>query len=163
MPFTTFVSQLSQFVNLIELAKRLQAVIQRNRGLERSLLLEIALNYKLLTVLTLSQSHPALEVIPQLKTSAFTKYLGSDISLDKLQPRRVSKKSVKGFPEVFSYEGKSTEKLITSLYEKISLIQSCLEATQKTPRLRHKVRLDVRLSYITKLHIVLLRHLEERS
>lgn len=127
-----------------------------NRGLKRTVAIELKENIELVRLYVASGADPH-ELIPKLKENAFRNALAQGFNFNTLTRRKISAASTKDIPQLRTYHGWSTQKLFESVYAKIATLKhaATLHSTRKP------VRIGVRLINVFKLMVVLAHHIGE--
>lgn len=146
---------------LSNLQRAVQRLIHKNRGPVRAMLLELTFNYRLITDLYRSKEADPLPIIGALRTATYRKLASSDFSFRALKRAAVSKQLAGSSNFLKLYAGKSTEELITVIYEKIIIAKRYRALHEKSPKLTAHIRFDVRLHNIGKMLVLLMRHLNK--
>jgi hypothetical protein len=142
----------------ISTAERITAALYKwitgNRGLKRTVAVELKENIELVRLYTESSTDPR-ELIPKLREDAFRSALSQGFNFNTLQRSKISAASTRDIPQLKLYHGWSTQKLFESVYEKIATLKHAVTIrTSKKP-----VRIGVRLINVFKLMVVLAHHI----
>lgn len=144
---------------LSSLQQAVQRMIHKNRGPVRAMLLELTFNYRLVTDLYRSKETDPLPIIGALRTATYRKLISSDFSFRALKRGTVSKELAGSSNFLKLYAGKSTEELVTAVFEKIIIAKRYSTLHKKNSKLTAHIRFDVRLHNIGKMLVLLMRHL----
>jgi hypothetical protein len=142
----------------ISTAERITAALYKwitgNRGLKRTVALELKENIELVRLYVESGTDPR-ELIPKLQEDAFRSALSQGFNFNALQRSKISADSTRNIPQLKVYHGWSTQKLFESVYGKIATLKHAI--TIRTSR--KPLRIGVRLINLFKLMVVLAHHI----
>ena len=144
----------------ISTAERVAASLYKwitgNRGLKRTVVIELKENIELVRLYIESGNNPR-QVIPQLKEEAFRNALAQGFNFNSLKRSKITPSSTKNLPQLAVYHGWSTQKLFESVYEKIATLKHAMTMGNT----RKPIRFGVRLANVFKLMVVLAHHIGE--
>lgn len=132
----------------------LHALIKSSRGRKRMLLLELQHNLGVIDMYVTGRS-PLNSVIGKLDIQYLKAALESDFDFNKLKRGRVNKRAAGDVAQYKGYVGWTTERLFSSIYLKISLLQQIIAIDPHSSQYRPSVR----LLNIRKLIVLLIRHI----
>lgn len=137
-----------------KVAASLYKWITGNRGLKRTVAIELQENIALVRLYVASGSDPR-ELIPKLKEDAFRNALTQGFNFNTLQRSKISAASTGDIPQLRIYHGWSTQKLFENIYAKIATLKHAATLYKS----RKPVRIGVRLINVFKLMVVLAHHI----
>jgi hypothetical protein len=130
--------------------------ITGNRGLKRTVAIELQENIELVRLYVASGINPR-DLIPKLKEDAFRNALAQGFNFKTLKRSKISATSTRDIPQLRTYHGWSTQKLFESVYTKIAT----LKHAATLPNSQKPARIGVRLINVFKLMVVLAHHIGE--
>ena len=137
-----------------KVAASLYKWITGNRGLKRTVAIELKENIALVRLYVASGTDPR-ELIPKIKEDAFRNALTQGFNFNTLKRSKISAASTGNIPQLRAYHGWSTQTLFENVYAKIATLKHAA-----TLHNNHKpVRLGVRLINVFKLMVVLAHHI----
>ncbi|MDA3811035.1 MAG: hypothetical protein PF518_12000 [Spirochaetaceae bacterium] len=133
----------------------LRNLAKSTKGLERSFLLEIQQNIRLLEEFY-RKDLDADKTIGELETDNFLKIIESNFNFNKLQRKKVSEKTIGGIKSLDRYVNWDTEKLVTNIFQKIIHLQKLTRIGYNSS----KFNLRQRLKNLLILKIMLSKHIK---
>ncbi len=161
MRFDTTSTILGALTNLAALQTWFANFSKKQRGPQRSLLLELHFNYRVLLDLFRDKESSTLDVIDSLQTKSFLRLAESDFDFNTLKRAKVVAATVGTTPYLQRFVGLTTEEVITNLYQKITILQHYNDLRTKKPHLVQKIRFSIRLQHIIEIFTLLLRHIKK--
>lgn len=137
-----------------KVAASLYKWITGNRGLKRTVAIELKENIALVRLYVASGTDPR-ELIPKLKEDAFRSALTQGFNFNTLKRSKLSAASTGDIPQLRAYHGWSTQTLFENVYAKIATLKHAATLHNN----RKPVRLGVRLINVFKLMVVLAHHI----
>lgn len=131
--------------------------IAGNRGFKRTLAVELQENIELIRLYVETESG-YLQLIPQLKDSAFRHALTEGFNFNALKRTKVDAESTKGVKQLERYHGWDTQRVFENIYTKISAIKAAISIKDN----KKPLRLGVRLHNIFKLLVMLSNHIGQK-
>ena len=128
--------------------------ITGNRGLKRTVAIELKENIALVRLYVASGTDPR-ELIPKIKEDAFRNALTQGFNFNTLKRSKISAASTGNIPQLRAYHGWSTQTLFENVYAKIATLKHAATLHNN----RKPVRLGVRLINVFKLMVVLAHHI----
>jgi len=147
-------SILSGLSNVTSVLSTLNGLLKGSRGMQRTLLLELEGNIRLI-LLSVKGGAPLEKVVPRLETASIRQAMESGFNFNALKSGKVKLKAVGDAPQMQSYIGWSTEKLFANVYLKIRDLQHIVDIDSGNNRFRT----GVRLQNILKMMLLLVRHI----
>ena len=137
-----------------KIASSLYKWITGNRGLKRTVALELKENIELIRLYVESGADPK-EIIPKINNTAFRKTLAAGFNFNALKRSKVSTRSTKGVPQLIKYHGWDTQKVFENVYQKVTTLKQAAEL-KKTKK---PIRLGVRLNNLFRMMVMLAIHI----
>ncbi|KZM42484.1 hypothetical protein OA92_11225 [Marinomonas sp. SBI22] len=131
--------------------------IAGNRGLKRTLAMELQENIELIRLYVETESG-YLQLIPQLKDSAFRHALAEGFNFNALKRSKIGSESTRGVKQLERYHGWDTQRMFENIYAKISVIKAAINIKEN----KKPLRLGVRLHNIFKLLVMLSNHIGQK-
>lgn len=147
-------SILSGLSNVTSVLSTLNGLLKGSRGIQRTLLLELEGNIRLI-LLSVKGGTPLEKIVPRLETASLHKAMESGFNFNSLKSGKVKPKAVGDAPQMQSYVGWTTEKLFANVYLKIRDLQHIVEIDATN----ENFRTGVRLQNILKMMLLLVRHI----
>jgi hypothetical protein len=137
-----------------KIASSLYKWITGNRGLKRTVALEMRENIELIRLYIKSGADPK-EIIPRLRDDSFRKALASGFNFNALKRSKISSRSTQNVPQLRKYHGWSTQEVFENVNMKVSTLKHANELTVN----RKPIRLGVRLHNLFKMMVMLANHI----
>jgi len=136
-------------------AKALAAWRRKTTGDARALVDELSNNLRYLDLMT-EENMPLAEIAGKLSTIEYDRLLKSGFRFNSLKRKKIGRMPSLDNTDLAAWQGKETEALIFSIYEKIKTLMVKFPYTADNP----KYRWGVRVQNIRKRIWLLLRHVE---
>ena len=137
-------------------ASSLYKWIAGNRGLKRTVAMELQENIELIRLYAESGADPK-ELVPKIKEDAFRHALAEGLNFNSLKRSKISQRSTKNKPQLKKYHGWETQRVFENAYQKVTTLRQAISITNP----KKPVRIGVRLNNIFKLMIMLAIHIGE--
>ena len=137
-----------------KVASSLYTWIAGNRGLKRTVAMELQENIELIRLYVESGADPK-ELIPKLKEDAFRHALAEGLNFNSLKRSKIGQKSTKNKPVLKKYHGWETQRVFENAYQKVAILKHAISITQP----KKPVRIGVRLNNVFELMIMLAIHI----
>ena len=145
---------LQRLAQVKKIASSLYKWITGNRGLKRTVVLELKENIELIRLYIKSGADPK-EIIPELSDTAFRSALVQGFNFNALKRSKISSNSTLGLPQLRKYHGWETQEVFENIYQKIST----LKKAAKLKKTKKPIRLGVRLQNLFKMMVMLAIHI----
>ena len=152
MEIPTALSAIAAGVNA---AKALAAWRRRTRGDTRALVDELATNLRYLDLVA-ADDVALSEVVGKLSTAEYDRLLRDGFGFNSLKRRRIRRMPSLDNTDLASWQGKATEELVFTIYDKLKTLIQKQPFTADNP----KYRWGVRVQNIRKRIWLLIRHVE---
>jgi len=137
-----------------KVAASLYSWIAGNRGLKRTVAMELQENIELIRLYITSGADPK-ELIPKLKQDAFRHALAKGLNFNSLKRSKIGQRSTKNKPSLKKYHGWDTQRAFENAYQKVDTLKHAISITNS----KEPVRIGVRLNNVFALMIMLAIHI----
>ena len=137
-----------------KVASSLYKWITGNRGLKRTVAIELKENIERIRLYVESDTDPK-ELIPKLKEKAFRNALAEGFNFNSLKRSKIGPRSTKDVPQLQNYHGWDTQHVFENVYLKVATLKDAAAITKN----KKPVRIGVRLNNVFKLMVVLATHI----
>lgn len=137
-----------------KIASSLYKWISGNRGLKRTVVLELKENIELIRLYIKSGADPK-EIIPELSDTAFRSALVQGFNFNALKRSKISSKSTLGLPQLNKYHGWETQEVFENIYQKVST----LKKAARLKKTKKPIRLGIRLQNLFRMMVMLAIHI----
>ncbi|TQO57442.1 hypothetical protein FLM08_18150 [Vibrio cholerae] len=137
-----------------KVAQSLYKWIAGNRGLKRTVAVELQENIELIRLYVETESGYG-QLIPKLKDNAYRSALSEGFNFNSLKRSKIDSQSTKGQKQLEIYHGWETQKVFENIYSKITAVKEAIEIKDN----KKPLRLGVRLHNIFKLSVMLSNHI----
>lgn len=148
-------SILSGLSSITGVLSTIDSLLKGSRGAQRSLLLELEGNVRLI-LLDKKGTIAVEKLVKRLETDATRKAMESGFNFRSLKSGKVKTRTAGDSPRLQRYVGWSTEKLFANIYLKIKELQNIVALDPDSDHFR----VTVRLKNIFSLMILLIRHIK---
>jgi len=137
-----------------KVAASLYSLIAGNRGLKRTVAMELQENIELIRLYAESGADP-VELIPKIREDAFRRALADGFNFNTLKRSKIGKKSTRNKPVLKKYHGWDTQRVFENVYQKVATLKQAIAIRNpKTP-----IRIGVRLTNVFELMVLLAVHI----
>ncbi|MFM2613358.1 hypothetical protein [Vibrio campbellii] len=137
-----------------KVAQSLYKLVAGNRGLKRTVAVELQENIELIRLYVETESGYD-QLIPKLKDNAYRSALSEGFNFNSLKRSKIDSQSTKGQKQLEKYHGWETQKVFENIYSKIAVVKEAIEIKDN----KKPLRLGVRLHNIFKLSVMLSNHI----
>lgn len=139
-----------------KIASSLYKLITGNRGLKRTVAIELKENIELIRLFVENGVEPQ-ELIPKINEKAFRHALAEGFNFNSLKRSKIDPKSTKNIAQLKKYHGWDTQRVFENVYQKVATIKN-VAAIKNSEK---PVRIDIRLNNLFKLMVMLATHIGE--
>ncbi len=129
-----------------KIASSLYKWITGNRGLKRTVAIELKENIELIRLYIESDADPK-ELIPKINDDAFRNALAAGFNFNSLKRSKIGAKSTKDTPQLKKYHSWETQRVFENVYQKVATLKQAATITNS----KKPVRIGVRLNNVFKL------------
>lgn len=137
-----------------KVASSLYKWIAGNRGLKRTVAMELQENIELIRLYVESGADPA-ELVPKIKEDAFRHALAEGFNFNSLKRSKIGPKSTKNKPVLKKYHGWETRRVFENVYQKVATLNQAIAIRNPGK----PIRIGVRLNNVFELMVLLAVHI----
>lgn len=137
-----------------KLTLALYKFITGQRGIKRTVVLELKQNIELIRLYAETEGDPK-DLIHHLSDQAFRSALQQGFNFNSLQRGQITEKSTQNTPQLIKYHGWDTQKMFENIYEKVVTLKHATKIKQH----KKPIRLGIRLQNLFKLMRLLAIHI----
>jgi len=137
-----------------KVASSLYRWIAGNRGLKRTVVMELRENIELIR-LYVECGAEAKELIPKISDDAFRRALAEGLNFNSFKRSKIGPGSTKNKPVLKKYHGWETQRVFENVYQKVSTLKQAIAITNA----RKPIRIGVRLNNVFELMVLLAVHI----
>jgi hypothetical protein len=137
-----------------KVASSLYKWVTGNRGLKRTVAIELKENIELIRLYVESGADPK-ELVPKINDDAFRNALAEGFNFNSLMRSKIGTRSTKDSPQLKKYHDWETQRVFENVYQKVATLKQAIAITKS----KKTVRIGVRLGNVFKLMVMLAIHI----
>ena len=137
-----------------KIAAALYKVITGDRGIKRTLVMELQENIEHIRLYVESDTDPK-KLIPDLSETVFRNALADRFNFNSLQRSAIATRSTRDLPQLRKYHGWKTQRVFENVYQKVATLKHAVNITDS----KKPVLIGVRLNNVFMLMVMLATHI----